>query len=246
VRRLTDDLRAVIRQLAAIGLMLAASACAEKEMPTPSFSLPEPRVLRTTVEPAQTPAGTAESVSKTAWYKYETGIASWYGKELQGRKTASGEIFDMYGLSAAHRTLPFGAAIRVTNLDNLKSITLKVNDRGPFTGNKILELSYGAARELGFVSKGTARVDIEIQSPVQQDATRHTVLAGTFVDETSAQLLRDRLTRKFGVIRIAPFDTNLGKIYRVYVGSYGTREKAEKISGRLKLEGVEPFVLRKD
>jgi rare lipoprotein A len=175
----------------------------------------------------------------------ETGIASWYGRDFHGRKTASGEIFDMYGLSAAHRILPLGAIIRVTNLDNFKRIPLKLNDRGPFAGNRVLEVSYAAARELGFAQQGTARVKIEtFEQP--RGKSLYTVVAAVFAEEESALLLKDRLSRKFEVIVIAPFDSNAGRLYRVRVGSYHTEEKAELIAGKLKLEGLEPFVMRKD
>ncbi|MBN1355204.1 septal ring lytic transglycosylase RlpA family protein [bacterium] len=91
-----------------------------------------------------------------------TGTASWYGKEFHGRKTASGERFNMYDLTAAHRTLPFGTKVRVTNLDNNRSVVVTINDRGPFVKNRIIDLSYGAARKLGFVKQGLARVRIQL------------------------------------------------------------------------------------
>jgi len=151
----------------------------------------------------------------------------------------------MYGMSAAHRTLPLGTVIRVTNLDNYKSVTVKVNDRGPFVKNRIVDLSYGAAKELGFIAQGTTTVKIETLEPVNGGAS-YTVQAAVFTEEESAKTLRGRLTKKFEQVSIVPFDTNLGKLYRVRVGSYGTEEKAELVAGKLKLEGLEPFVLRKD
>ncbi len=90
------------------------------------------------------------------------GYASYYGKEFHGKKTASGEIFDMYQLTAAHRTLPLGTICRVTNLDNQKSVIVKINDRGPFVEGRILDLSYGAAKALGGLSKGIIPVRIEV------------------------------------------------------------------------------------
>ena len=96
----------------------------------------------------------------------ETGIGSWYGTKFHGRKTANGEIYDMNGLSAAHRELPLGTMIRVTHLGNGKSVTLKVNDRGPFIEGRILDLSLGAARKLEMIEAGVAKVMIEIVKPV--------------------------------------------------------------------------------
>ncbi len=96
----------------------------------------------------------------------QTGIASWYGHQFNGRKTANGDRFDMNALTAAHRSLPLSCFIRVTNKDNGKSVVVKVNDRGPYAGNRILDLSYGAAQQLGIVNKGMGNVTIErISSP---------------------------------------------------------------------------------
>ncbi|MGA1196372.1 MAG: septal ring lytic transglycosylase RlpA family protein [Candidatus Latescibacterota bacterium] len=97
---------------------------------------------------------------------YQIGNSSYYAHKFHGRPTASGEIFDMNGLSAAHRELPLGTIIRVTHLGNGKSVTLKVNDRGPFIEGRILDLSLGAARELEMIEEGVAKVMIEIVKPV--------------------------------------------------------------------------------
>lgn len=91
----------------------------------------------------------------------QTGTASWYGRQFHGRKTASGETFDMNAMTAAHRSLPLNCYIRVTNRNNGKSVVVKVNDRGPFHGNRVVDLSYGAAKQLGITSAGVAKVSIE-------------------------------------------------------------------------------------
>lgn len=91
----------------------------------------------------------------------QSGVASWYGRQFHGRKTASGERFDMNALTAAHRTLPLNCYIRVTNKSNGKSVVVKVNDRGPFHGNRVLDLSYGAAKALGITNAGVGKVSIE-------------------------------------------------------------------------------------
>jgi len=96
--------------------------------------------------------------------EHAVGLASWYGQELQGNMTASGEIYDLNGLTAAHHTLPFGTTIRVTNLRNHKSILLRVNDRGPNLGTRLLDVSWAAAQRLGFVHSGTTRVHVEVVS----------------------------------------------------------------------------------
>jgi len=92
----------------------------------------------------------------------EIGIASYYGEKYHGRRTASGEIFDMYKLSAAHKEHPLGTIARITNLNNGKWIVLKINDRGPFIKGRIIDLSYGAAEKLGFVREGLTEVKIEV------------------------------------------------------------------------------------
>ncbi|HHR85525.1 septal ring lytic transglycosylase RlpA family protein [Candidatus Bipolaricaulota bacterium] len=93
---------------------------------------------------------------------YEVGIASWYGPGFQGNRTANGEVYDMYGISAAHKTLPFGTIVRVVDLDTGRSIVVRINDRGPFIEGRIIDLSKGAAEKLGIVDKGIARVGLRI------------------------------------------------------------------------------------
>lgn len=94
--------------------------------------------------------------------KSKVGIASWYGEECQGSPTASGETYNMYGLTAAHRELPLGTEIRVTNLKNHRSLNLRVNDRGPFVPGRMLDVSRAAARLLGFSGEGVARVRLQV------------------------------------------------------------------------------------
>jgi rare lipoprotein A len=92
----------------------------------------------------------------------QTGVASYYAKGLDGRPTASGERYDSRALTAAHRTLPFGSRVRVTNLDNGRSVVVRINDRGPHVESRVIDLSYAAARELHFIERGTARVSLEV------------------------------------------------------------------------------------
>ena len=97
---------------------------------------------------------------------YQVGVASYYGKKFHGRKTANGEVFNMYKLAAAHRVLPLGTQVKVTNLKNGRWVEVKVNDRGPFIEGRILDVSFAAALELEMVEQGTAKVMIEITKPV--------------------------------------------------------------------------------
>jgi len=96
--------------------------------------------------------------------KSEIGVASWYGEDFQGNETANGEIYDLNGLTAAHPTLPFGTTVRVTNLQNNKNILLRINDRGPYVGKRVIDVSLAAAKRLGFVFVGITRVRIDVVS----------------------------------------------------------------------------------
>ena len=96
--------------------------------------------------------------------EHEIGVVSWYGQEFQGNETASGEIYDLNGLTAAHLTLPFGTTIRVTNLENSKEVLLRINDRGPHIGQRLLDVSWAAAKRLGFAQSGITRVRVEVVS----------------------------------------------------------------------------------
>jgi rare lipoprotein A len=204
--------------------LLLFSACAGKEAPT-DLALP------LTPVPDQVYA--------------ETGVASWAGKERHNKKTASGEVFDQEAISAAHRTLPLGIMIRVTNLDNEKSIKARIIDRGPFVKSRMLEVSYGAAKELGFAAQGTTRVSIETLKDIEE-AGKYTVQAALYTEEESAKFLKRRLSRKFELVSISSFETNSTRYFSVRVGAYASVERAEQIAAKLTSEGLEPVVLRKD
>ena len=107
----------------------------------------------------------ATTTPPTAGRPAEVGIASYYAKSLQGRRTASGERYDMQALTAAHPSLPFGSRVRVTNLANGRSVVVRINDRGPYVAKRVIDLSYAAARELKFLSDGTTRVRLEVLDP---------------------------------------------------------------------------------
>jgi rare lipoprotein A len=218
------------------------SACAGRVAPSASLANTAPAPAPVPV-PAPAPAPAPALVPDQVYR--ETGTAVWYGKELHGKKTASGEVFDSNGLSAAHRTLPLGTVIRVTNLDNLKSINVRINNRGPFIKNRFLELSYGAARELGFAAQGTARVRIEALDAVR-DTGQYSVQAAAFVEEENARMLKERLNKKFEMVTIVPYETNIALFYSVRVGAYASEVRAEQVAAKLTLEGLEPIVVRKD
>ncbi len=110
----------------------------------------------------QGPAGNSSSARPKGARKVIYGVSSYYGKDFHGKLTANGEIYDMYGLTAAHKTLPLNTVVRVTNLENDTSLILRINDRGPYVKGRILDCSYGAAVKLDFVNQGTTKVKIEI------------------------------------------------------------------------------------
>jgi len=223
-----------------IGIAFVAAcflaSCAPKPPVSPVHEVPD---VTAATQPIPSVAPAAAPVFS------ETGIASWYGREFHGRKTASGELFDMNLLSAAHRTLPLGAMVRVTNLENQKSVLVKINDRGPFVKSRILDLSYGAAKMLDLVGQGAARVHIEAEA-LPDAPPVYTVHAAVFAEEENAKLLKDRLSRRYEVVMIVPIETNMGTFYRVRVGAYPSEGKAERIAAKLTLEGMEPLVMRKD
>lgn len=101
----------------------------------------------------------------------EEGVASWYGQDFHGRRTSSGDVYDMYQMSAAHKSLPLPTYVRVVNLENGRSVVLRVNDRGPFVDDRIIDLSFAAATRLGIVAQGTARVEVVALDPPARDRT---------------------------------------------------------------------------
>ncbi len=219
----------------ALGALVACAATVKQTQPPPPPLPPPPLVVVVPTSPPPAP----DQIYR------ETGTAGWYGREFQGRKTASGEAFDRFGISAAHRTLPLGTVVRVTNLENYRSIKVKINDRGPFVKSRFLDLSYGAARELGYVEQGTALVKIETMEAIRGTG-RYTVQAASYTEEENARMLKERLSQKFELVYIDPIETNVARFFRVRIGSYSSEERAEQVAEKLMLEGLEPLVLRKD
>jgi len=156
----------------------------------------------------------------------ERGIGSWYGTKFHGRKTSNGEIFDLYAATAAHKTLPIPSYARVTNLENGRSIVVRVNDRGPFHADRIIDLSYGAAVKLGYMAQGTAQVEVEVLNIAGVDDRRGTtpgsyrfLQIGAFGSEAAARQLRDELSAVVSApVAISPVASNGSSLYRVRVG----------------------------
>lgn len=174
----------------------------------------------------------------------QRGIASWYGEPFHGRQTASGEVYDMHGLSAAHRELPLGTRVEVTNLENGRRVELVINDRGPFVRGRVLDLSYGAAKKLGTVQAGLAKVEIRVLEmgggrPGPSLATAYTVQVGAFRDRRKAEELEERLRRDRDSVRIEEREG----WYRVRIGDFSTDAEARELQKRLRAQGFQALVI---
>ncbi len=175
----------------------------------------------------------------------ETGIASWYGRPYHGRRAASGEIYDMEQLTAAHRTLPFGTQVLVRNLDNDRTVTVRINDRGPFVKGRILDLSRAAARELAMIGPGTARVRLVVLASAAPVASGwFAVQLGAFRELANAERMRDR-ARAYGESRLVLRDGD-PPLWRVLVGREPALEAAQALAERLRRDFPDSFVVRLD
>jgi len=206
----------------------------------------------TTVPPSSPPAAAHPKHAKTpqapAPVGYtEEGNASWYGNPFHGRRASNGEVYDMYKLTAAHRTLPFETMVRVTNLNNGKTTTVRITDRGPFVDNRIIDLSQAAAREIESIGPGIVPVRIEVLGNVDVTAGFFTVQVGAFHDRANAERLRDRLSTSYSPIFIQQYDSSDGPFYRVRVGKISGQQAAQDFGEKLRdTGGFSPMVLRLD
>ena len=176
-----------------------------------------------------------------------TGLASWYGPDFHGRPTSSKEIYDMNDMTAAHKTLPFGTWVLVSNLDNGRSVAVRINDRGPFVAGRIIDLSYAAARMLGVVGPGTVPVRLELldRNAPPPSARLYSVQAGSFAAKDNAERLRDKLSGLFGQVTVSSFATAERIYYRVRIGAR-TRDEAEAIARRLADAGYSVMIVEGD
>ncbi len=180
----------------------------------------------------------------------ETGIASWYGHPYHGRPAASGEIYDMEQLTAAHRTLPFNTWVRIYDLDNGKTVDVRINDRGPFVGGRIIDLSHAAARDIAMIGPGTAKVRLEVIRGPEVAATPgyFAVQVGAFRERRNAERLRDEMERKYGAARMVQRAGN-PSVWRVLVGLETSEAGAGALAERIRHDGgsnMGAFVVRVD
>ena len=219
----------------------ARQPVASRQPPVQPSAAPPPGVAQGEGNP---PAGTP---SPHPGGPVEEGNASWYGAPFHGRQASNGEIYDMYKLTAAHRTLPFNTVVRVTNLGNGKSTVVRVTDRGPFVENRIIDLSYAAAREIESIGPGVVPVRLEILSAIDPTAGFFTVQIGAFRERANAERLRTRLGISYSPILIQEFDSPSGSYYRVRVGKVSGEDAAQQLGEQLRnREGVTPMILRLD
>ena len=215
----------------------------------------EPRSKRGN-PPFYTVLGKRYSVLPSAEGYLERGVASWYGPTFHGVATSIGEKYDMYGMSAAHKTLPLPAYARVTNLRNGKSVVVRINDRGPFVANRIIDLSYTAAAKLDMLKEGTTLVEVKVVTPADTDKLSRAdelppqtlyVQAGAFSEEGNANQLVARL--KSGGVKGAfvqsPQDGK-PRMFRVRVGPVANAVEFDRLAAKLTALGVSDVRLATD
>ena len=218
-----------MRKFVAIAGCLVLSSCGGK------------RAVRAAVPPNVAPASLG----------VEVGMASWYGHPYHGRPAANGEIYDMEQFTAAHRTLPFGTWVHVVNLDNDKSVEVRITDRGPFVDDRIIDLSHAAARAIGMIGPGTARVRVEVaELPPAPAPGFYAVQVGAFSVRANAERLRAQMEARYGSAHIVlrPGDPPL---WRVLVGHAASIDDAGSIAARIQGSDHDgklgrPLVIRDD
>lgn len=235
-------MRQVIVCIALVAI-LGMAGCTSRIYSTPPASKPGTPTKYDPKTRPYTVMGKTYYPLKSARGYDEVGMASWYGKDFHGRKTANGQVYNMYGVSAAHKTLPLGTRVRVTNLSNNRSVVLTVNDRGPFVHGRVIDLSYGAAKKLGTVEAGVAKVRITavgtVAQPSRTTATspmkRFHVRVGAFANRDNAvRVHRQLMANGYENANIATISRDGRILHIVQAGSYSSRDAAERVLERLK------------
>jgi rare lipoprotein A len=207
----------------AIAVMLLITGCHHHKKLARNPPPPPPSATATTSPPAAVESG-------------ETGLASWYGHPYHGRASASGEIYDMEQMTAAHRTLPFGTMVRVHDLDNEKSVDVRINDRGPFVDGRVIDLSLAAARTIEMIGPGTARVQLEILAePAPTGQAYFGVQVGAFRNRDNAERLRGAMESRYGRARLILRADTPG-FWHVVVGREVTQDGAASLADRIRSE----------
>lgn len=169
----------------------------------------------------------------------QQGIASWYGEKFHGHETSNGEIFDVYQFSAAHKSLPLPSYVRVTNLENQKSLIVRVNDRGPFHENRLIDLSYAAAVRLDFASRGTANVKVELVAPPLMPSDYRSIQVAAFQAEPSAKGLQQDLELLVNEPVYVTKDVDAGRVlHKVRIGPLSP-DKIDQVQRQLKAQQID-------
>lgn len=227
-------------------IVLMLSGCASRR---PAANLPTPAPVPQTLPPGQPTLRPPQSTSGVSGqYQYtEQGVASWYGAQFNGRRTSDGEIYNMFQYTAAHRTLPFGAVVQVTNLNNGKQVEVRINDRGPFVGNRLIDLSYSAAVAIGMIGTGTAPVRLDVVAGPNPNIGFFAVQVGAFQLEQNATRLREQLSARYSPVTIATLELPNGVYYRVRVGRFPSQATAQQLATEIHdQDAVVAFVVRLD
>ena len=206
-----------------VAVFALAGACARTPGPKPPQA---PKAPPGAPKPYQIDGKWYQPLPDARGYS-EKGLASWYGEDFHGKKTANGETYDMFAMTAAHKTLPLGTRVKVTNLQNGKSIFLRINDRGPFVSGRIIDLSFTSANELGVVGPGTALVNVTAVAAPEELASAgtnvyytgsFTVQVGAFTDPENARRLKDKLSPDYKNAHVVEGLVGGKTFYRVRVG----------------------------
>jgi rare lipoprotein A len=200
--------------------------------------------------PAGTPSGPPAAVERQPAVPgeyVEEGVASWYGIPFNGHRTSNGEIYDMHQMTAAHRTLPFGSRVRVTNLRNGMQTEVRINDRGPFVADRVIDLSLSAAQAIQMVGTGTAQVRLEVVSGPNPTEGFFGVQVGAFLVRENAEKFRTQLAAKYPAVSVVTYDSPSGLYYRVRVGRVATESAAQQLAAQLHAnDQLTTFVVRLD
>ncbi len=172
---------------------------------------------------------------------YQQGTASWYGENFHGKKTANGEIYNMHAFTAAHKTLPFNTKVVVLNVSNKKEVTVRINDRGPYVGERIIDLSYAAAKEIGLVNSGTGTVKLFLLKEAGTSGTgKHYLQLGSFSKKQNAVKLRKKALKHTKRVTIV----SEGGKFKVLVGPFDSEASAKKVLKRIrKNSNITGFVI---
>ena len=180
------------------------------------------------------------------------GMASWYGPSFHGKPSASGEQFDMWALTAAHRSLPFGTIVQVESLETGKTVKVRINDRGPFIRGRIIDLSYAAARELAMIGKGTDEVVLTIISAGEGETTQKDqqgnqfwVQAGSFQALTEAVSFQEQLRQHYSGMRLQTVHLPSGEWHRVQIGGFPSAQNAQRVVYELEQQfNINPLLVQ--